>query len=179
LTHPALAALRAGTDDVHRRLEDDLPLVRTDLTEATYQAVLGRFWGLVAPLEEALDGSGVPLADWPERRKAGLLEADLDGVAGLARCDELPALDDADAVLGCLYVLEGSTLGGRHVAAHVERTLGAVGTRYFRSYGDDVGARWRTFRSSVAARADTGGDVDAMVGAARATFELFHRWLVR
>jgi heme oxygenase len=181
LSHPALEALRAGTDDVHRRLEASLPLVRPDLTEHGYHAVLGRFWGLVAPLEEALDRAGVPLADWPERRKAALLEADLPAVDALPRCGDLPPLDGDDAVLGCLYVLEGSTLGGRHVAAHVERTLGvgAVGTRYFRSYGGAVGARWRAFRAGVARRADAGGDVPAMVGSARATFEAFDRWLVR
>jgi heme oxygenase len=181
LTHPALVALRAGTDDVHRRLEASLPLVRPDLTEDGYHAVLGRFWGLVAPLEEALDRAGVPLGDWPERRKVALLEADLRAVSALPRCEALPALDGDDAVLGCLYVLEGSTLGGRHVADHVERTLGAgvVGTRYLRSYGEAVGTRWRAFRSGVAHRADAGGDVDAMVGSARATFEAFDRWLVR
>lgn len=179
MTHPALDALRSGTDDIHRRLEGDLPLVRPDLTIDGYHAVLGRFWGLVAPLEEALERAGVPLVDWPDRRKAPLLAADLPTLDCLARCDELPPLEGGDAVLGCLYVLEGSTLGGRHVAAHVDRTLGvgAVGTRYFRSYGGQVGARWQGFRDGVAERADAGGDVDVMVVSARSTFELFHRWL--
>ena len=80
---------------------------------------------------------------------------------------------------GCLYMLECSTLGGQHVAAHVDRTLGvgAAGTRYVRSYGEHVGARRRDFRNGVAERADAGGDVDVMVDSARLTFALFHRWL--
>ncbi len=178
-THPALDALRSGTDDIHRRLEGDSPLARPDLTTDAYHDVLGRLWGLVVPLEEALECAGVPLVDWPDRRKAPLLAADLPTLDGLARCDERPPLEGGDAVLGCLYVLEGSTLGGRMVAARVESTLGvgAVGTRYFRSYGDQVGARWRGFRNGVAERADAGGDVDVMVASARWTFELFHRWL--
>lgn len=180
MTHAALTALREGTEQVHRRLESDLPLVRPDLSVEDYHAILGRFWGLLAPLEDALDAVRVPLDDWPDRHKAPLLVADLADVTCLPRCQALPALDDTDAVLGCLYVLEGSTLGGRHVAAHVEGALGtAVGTRYFRSYGDAVGTRWRTFREAVAGRADAGGDIDVMVGSALTTFELFHGWLTR
>jgi len=40
-------------------------------------------------------------------------------------------------------------------------------------------ARWSSFRGAVAARAEAGGDVGAMVDAARRTFEVFERWLVR
>jgi heme oxygenase len=181
LTHAALTALRDGTAQVHRRLEVDLPLMRPDLSTDGYHAILGRFWGIIAPLEDEFERAGVPLDDWPHRRKAPLLVADLADLAdvrGLPRCDDVPALLGHDAVLGCLYVVEGSTLGGRQVAAHVQGLLGAaVGTRYFRSYGDAVGTRWRTFREAVARRADAGGDVDAMVGSALATFELLHGWL--
>jgi heme oxygenase len=161
VTHAALAALRDGTEDVHRRLEVDLPLVRADLSTEGYHSILGRFWGIIAPLEEALDGAGVPLDDWAERRKAPLLVADLPDVTALPRCHDLPALGGHDAVLGCLYVLEGSTLGGRHVAAHVEATLGPV-----------VGTR-----EAIARRADAGGDIDVMVSSAHETFERFHDWL--
>lgn len=179
MSHPALAALRAGTADVHELLESELPLVDAGLTQAEYHAVLARFWGLVAPLEARLDRCDVPLPDWEERRKAHLLELDLGGTAGIPTCDELPALGDPDRVLGCLYVVEGSTLGGRHVAAAVERNLGPdVGTRYFRSYGDEVGTRWRSFRVAVAAHADAGGRVDVMVESARDTFAAFRGWVV-
>jgi len=76
-------------------------------------------------------------------------------------------------------MLECSTLGGQHVAAHVDRTLGvsAAGTRYVRSYGEQVGVRWRSFRNGVGYRADAGGDVDVTVASALLTFEQFHRWL--
>jgi heme oxygenase len=68
-----------------------------------------------------------------------------------------------------------STLGGQHVAAHVHRTLGvgAAGTRYVRSDGQQVGARWRGFRNGLVDGADAGGDV--MGASARLTFELLHR----
>jgi len=75
-------------------------------------------------------------------------------------------------------MLECSTLGGQHMVAHVHRThgVGAAGTRYVRSDGQQVGARWRGFRNGLADGADAGGDVDVMGASARLTFEL-HRWL--
>ena len=175
----ALLALRRGTRTEHERLEARLDLLSPSLTRPRYVEVLERFLGVVAPLEARLDAAPVPVDDWRDRRKAHLLADDL-GHVDVEACDDLPDVTTPDRALGCLYVLEGSTLGGREVAAVVESRLGAdVPTRYLRSYGDDVPARWSSFRGAVAARADAGGDVGAMVDAARHTFAAFDRWLLR
>jgi len=67
------------------------------------------------PVEAALDdaGAGALLADWPSRKRAALIEADLDEI-GLGRLspEPPPPLADVGAVMGALYVLEGSRLGG-------------------------------------------------------------------
>jgi heme oxygenase len=179
VTGGALLALRHGTRTEHERLEARLDLLSPSLTRSRYLAVLERFLGVVAPLEARLDGAPVPVDDWPSRRKAHLLADDL-GRDAVEVCDDLPDVTTPDLALGCLYVLEGSTLGGREVAAAVEYRLGAdVPTSYFRSYGPEVPARWSSFRGAVAARAEAGGDVGAMVDGARRTFEVFERWLVR
>ena len=179
MTAGALLALRHGTRTEHERLEAGLDLLSPTLTRSRYIEVLERFLGVVAPLEARLDGAPLPVDDWPARRKAHLLADDL-GHDDVEACDDLPEVGTPDRALGCLYVLEGSTLGGREVAAVVEHRLGAgMPTRYFRSYGHDVPVRWSSFRGAVAARADAGGDVGAMVDAARHTFEVFERWLVR
>lgn len=179
MTAGALLALRHGTRSEHERLEARLDLLSPSLTRTRYVGVLERFLGLVGPLEARLDGAPLPVDDWPSRRKAHLLTEDL-GHDAVEVCDDLPDVMTPDLALGCLYVLEGSTLGGREIAAAVESRLGAdVPTRYFRSYGSEVPARWSSFRAQVTARAEAGGDVGAMVDAARRTFEAFEHWLVR
>lgn len=68
------------------------------------------------PLERSLERAGVAelLADWPARRRAPALAADLAqlGVEAPPWVD-LPDLPTPCHMLGVLYVVEGSKLGGR------------------------------------------------------------------
>lgn len=70
----------------------------------------------VLPLEDALEAAGAAalLADWPLRRRAGALRADLARLGLRAPSESpVPALPSPVHGLGALYVLEGSRLGGR------------------------------------------------------------------
>lgn len=52
------------------------------------------------------------------------------------------------AAIGVLYVLEGSTMGGRLLAQRNQHILGDDGrsaTRYFEAYGDETMARWGAY----------------------------------
>ena len=84
---------------------------------------------------------------------------------------------EADA-WGCAYVLEGATLGGQVVTRHLRRTGFPDNTLHFyRSYGEQVGPRWRTFGALLGARhaaaPDPGTFAAQAVRAATLTFELF------
>ena len=60
-----------------------------------------------------------------------------------------PVLDDLAAVLGSLYVIEGSALGGRVIAPQLKRTLGltqGAGASYFHGFGGETAAMWSNFR---------------------------------
>lgn len=166
-----MAVLRAATADRHRRLEDDLDLLADDLTPERWSAALRRLLAVVEPLEGAIDAGPPPIDDWAVRRRAALLRADA-GDPEVAPSPVLPDVSTPARALGALYVLEGSTLGGRVVSAHVRRVLGpAAGTRWFTAYGDDAPVRWAAFRRA----ASDGHDVDELVAAATTTFDALLR----
>ncbi|RYY93647.1 MAG: biliverdin-producing heme oxygenase, partial [Chitinophagaceae bacterium] len=119
-THPSIAGLlKQETDQRHRALEDRLRPHFGQLTSVdAYAQLLRSFYGFYAPLETAIE-ERLPAGLLPDlglRRKAALLLSDLEAlgkpVAGIPLC-AAPSLDSPDAALGALYVLEGSTLGGR------------------------------------------------------------------
>lgn len=188
----SLALLRQHTRIEHARLEDRLDIFTRLQGRDEYRALLIRMYGLYDPLEARLLEAGhrhaLPL-DLAARRKAPLLERDLavlglDPVARAAipRCAALPVLDSAAAALGCLYVLEGATLGGQLIARHLDRHLGIgtdTGGAFFTAYGERVGAMWRTVCAVLAADTCAPGEEEAMIGAARATFEAFEAWLLQ
>ena len=186
-----MALLRQHTRIEHARLEDRLDIFTRLQGRDEYRALLIRLYGLYEPLEarllEASHRHAIPL-DVVARRKAPLLERDLavlglDPIARAAipRCTALPAIDSAATALGCLYVLEGATLGGQLIARHLDRHLGIgpdTGGAFFTAYGERVGAMWRALGAALAAYPCSPHDQEAMVGAARATFEAFEGWLL-
>jgi len=183
-----LARLRAETRSEHEAIEAVLDLTSGTLTLKSYVRTLGRFYGFYLPLEAGLGqigGWSERGFDLTQRQKASLLEADLRAVgvasvAALPVCTELPAHGTVSAAFGCLYVMEGATLGGQIISGAVEKSLGltpATGGGFFRGYGDGTGAMWQGFRTAITAAVVTEADQDEAVDAAKATFKGLHRWL--
>lgn len=106
-------ALRAATGSLHEAVEarfDGLDLTRRE----DYGAFLLAHAQVIPALEEALDRAGIhqtALPDWPRRRRAVALKADMR-VLGIAwpAPHRLELAPGAEA-LGVAYVLEGSRLG--------------------------------------------------------------------
>lgn len=182
----ARAFLRDATRPLHDRVEAAVDLGARTRSAADYRALVAAFYGLHAPLEERLaalpwDEAGL---DFGARRKAPLLRADLRALGldpdAVPRCPDLPDAGTVAAGFGCLYVLEGSTLGGQLIARDVEATLGldaGSGAAFFRSYGADVGPMWRSFTRALDAYVRTGARREEAFAAATATFETFERWI--
>jgi heme oxygenase len=182
--------LREGTRVHHARAEARMPLMDDALTLDGYRETLARLLGFYDPLEARLAG-----ADWrrigldPERRrKSQLLVADLQAlgvaparIAGLPRCADLPDARSLAGALGCLYVVEGATLGGQLVRRHVAARLGLgpqEGCAFFTSYGAAVGPMWREYQDRLAIVVEAGdAAADDVVHAARQTFDALTRWL--
>lgn len=124
--------------------------------------------------------------DFAERRKATRLEIDLGALGKtleereqLPRCVELPLLDTIQQVLGCLYVIEGATLGGQVITRHLQANLGITpetGGAFFAGYGVENGARWQAFGAMITAAERFGGE-DEIVASANRTFETLDLWL--
>jgi len=187
---PLLARLREATRPLHDRLEADLDLLNPTLSRDRYRELLEGMWGFYQPLEARL----APLTAWDEcgfdferRRKTLLLERDLRGLgverealAALPRCDFEPGGGSFGGALGCLYVLEGATLGGQVMSRHLKETLGLGpenGCAFFNSYGAQVGPMWTAFREFLTFHGAGRGVEEAVVEGACETFCRLHGWL--
>lgn len=185
-----LQRLKHDTRGHHDSIERAVDLPSRLRSPAAYCAVLARLYGFYAPAEAALGVvEGLPLAldDLASRWKAGLLARDLAALglapgelAALPRCAALPPLPDVARALGCLYVLEGATLGGQLIARQLADGPGVTadhGGAFFSGYGPATGPMWRRFGAALAAHARTPEHEDAMVAAAQETFGALERWL--
>jgi heme oxygenase len=191
MQYDLLARLKHETAAWHTRLENAPDLMRHDWSRDEYVALLERFFGYVAVWENAA-GRRMPAhlrEFFDARRKAALLAADLHVLTGderradtvpLADPDaDLPALDGLGRVFGSMYVMEGSTLGGRFIAPHVARLFGLAngeGNAYFDGYGLRTGSMWNAFRETAAATV-LPDQHDHAIEVAIATFEGLHAWL--
>jgi len=184
-----MARLKATTRPLHEAVEARLDLFRLTRSIEGYARALKLFYGLHDPLEGAfarLPGWDRVGLDPSERRKAHLLRADLrrlglDEAAldALPRCPTPPPVPDLPAALGAMYVLEGSTLGGRSIRKRVEEALGLTpddGCAYFSSYGDRVGPMWKAFGAAVDAFATEEEVRESIEQSAVATFRAVDAW---
>lgn len=182
------ARLKHGTAELHLRVEAQMRLADRLASDATYRRLLECLFGFVAPLEARLSTVSWPddLA-FPTRRKTRHLAGDLvqlghtrETIAALPRCSALPPLTTRAAAFGCLYVLEGSTLGGRVILRAIRASLGRdaqSGAAYFAGYGERTGALWSSFQLSLSEAVREPNAMDEAVQAACATFGALERWL--
>ena len=180
-----LERLRSETAEQHRELENTVEISRRLADRDSYRELLAQFYGFYQPLEQRLAGS-LAAADNNVTRgrfeKGAWLAEDLvqlgvGEIECLPQCAELPSVDTWPRALGTMYVLEGSTLGGRHISALL--TNGSADTlprRFFTSYGAEVGAMWRSFCAVLEGVSSTEEYVAAAENA-RATFDSMRVWL--
>lgn len=182
-----LRRLRLATSDHHARIEQELDLLNPTFDLSDYTALLRRFYGIysvweprsAAVLDPVLPGFFTP------RRKTPLLEFDLSRLGSWStpqRCTELEGRVASLAhILGEMYVLEGSTLGGRILSRHFGERFGigpGSGCSFFSAYGEQTGAMWKAFGETVERFAAAGGHEEKMVAGACDMFDSVRRWLV-
>jgi len=184
-----LKDIRSRTAQYHARLENT-PLLssfaRQEIDLPAYLEILRRFYGYFYPLErqlEAFPELPVWLPDYTERRKAKLLLQDLNALHNNAEinfCESLPGMRTAAQAFGCLYVLEGSTLGGKIIynvlkkQLHLDQTAGAA---FFYGYGPATGAKWKTFGECLTAFARAEEADEEIISAANDTFLTLEQWM--
>ncbi|MBA1155037.1 biliverdin-producing heme oxygenase [Microvirga mediterraneensis] len=181
-----LERLKIETRDAHDRIEAAMDLDGRISSREAYRDLLIRFHGFHAAWESEAAERAPDRAFFESRCKTRLLARDLealglksDDIMGLPQCRPLMPLPAPEAVLGSMYVVEGSTLGGAIIAREVENRLGLTaetGCAYFRSYGRNVAAMWKSFGAVLLEASSPEAD-DLIVGAARDTFTVMHDWL--
>lgn len=119
--------LRAATGPAHAQV--DQIFARFDLSNpADYREFLAAHAKALLPVETWLDSHApAVIADWPSRRRGHFLADDL-AVLGQTPPVAQPfaSSDHPAAVMGVLYVIEGSRLGGRVLARQVAPDLPAT-----------------------------------------------------
>ncbi|NNU65443.1 biliverdin-producing heme oxygenase [Rhizobium indicum] len=162
------SALRAQTADCHAAVDTLFGSFNLSRIQ-DYRAFLRAHARVVPSVEYALENGGIGrlLPDWPDRRRAHLLAADIRELD-----DRLPvllpqlALLSEAAIWGAAYVLEGSKLGGLLLAKAVPDHL----PNSYLSLQGPKGAM-RLFMDRLDATKVE--DPDAAVAAARDVFDLF------
>jgi heme oxygenase len=138
--------LREATRPAHRALDHHpllAPLARTPLTEKDYAKALAALHGPQRAIENVLRGFA-PEMQFPPRLAD--LEADLKALctSPFQLMAELPRLDSVDQLIGAMYVIEGSNLGGAVIARLLDESLPAAIPRlFFANSGGN--ARWGKF----------------------------------
>lgn len=124
------------------------------------------------PVEQALEAGGISalLADWPERKRGDLIRSDLQAM-GLPSpaLETRPILNDEPSLLGAVYVLEGSRLGGQLLMRSVASSLPIAFLTASRP------GAWREFTALLDARLVSRERIDAAISAACDVFALFER----
>ncbi|HVK06901.1 MAG TPA: biliverdin-producing heme oxygenase [Armatimonadaceae bacterium] len=181
-----LSALREHTRPQHERLEARLDILERTRALGPYRTLLERMYGFYAPVEAALAPLLREGAGWTYREKAPLLARDLAAlgvgdVAALPLCEATPTLETPAQALGCLYVLEGATLGGQIISRHLRDAHGLDadrGAAFFHGYGPETGRMWKATGALLRERAERGDCDQAFVlAAARETFERYEAWV--
>lgn len=180
-----LRTLKEATRTQHERLEATINVMSRILTLEDYKELLCKFYRFFAPLEkslEALDLAGNGY-DLEARRKVPKLLMDLEYLkipsssrSGKAAWNGVPEIPDLGAAYGCLYVVEGGTLGGQVISRQIQEHLGlgpANGAAFFNCYGELTGPMWAEFGAALTEFVEKNGDEVRIIDSAKRTFDSF------
>lgn len=163
--------LRAGTADCHERVDalfSSANLANRDGYAHFLQAQASAF--LAA--EHRLEAASIDklLQDWPSRRRSHLIVQDLAAL-GVPVPDrqEAPAPRGVPEMLGWVYVLEGSRLGGKLLRRDVPAELPIA------FLSDSYPDGWRSLAALLDQQLTDESAIDQAVNAARTLFAVFER----
>ncbi|WP_276134201.1 biliverdin-producing heme oxygenase [Polluticoccus soli] len=181
-----LDKLKAYTSGSHQELEKlIIPRIKQATDKDAYRNVLQLFYGYFKPLEELVSKhvDHTLLPDYEERRKTSALLSDIHYLCGsqnaLKLCDDLPLIGNSRQAIGALYVMEGSTLGGKIIKGILMKNLDADGSKgfdFFGGYGDDTEKKWSAFKQIINDRFSDAETHHEILAAADNTFKKFRSW---
>ena len=171
------------TASLHQEVENILlPKLQAVRTTEDYAIILRMFYGFFHPLEEKIQQfiSTDLLPDIRERRTSSLIRNDLSALGiqvELPVCNSLPQINDSSSAFGALYVLEGSTLGGKMIARMLAKKDGSAipagALHFFGGYQEQTGKMWTSFLAVLNQQTTT----EDIVHSANQTFMHLKSWM--
>ena len=179
-TPTILQALRSETRPAHDALGQNY--FNQSLTDGTISQeatahFLAKMYGFLVPYEARLRQQELgPEWEIATRQRAHLILDDLQQPASaLEICADMPPLASWPQLLGAMYVVEGSTLGGQVIARQLAKA-GIAQRAYFLGYGERTGSLWKAFCQLLTQDA-TPANQAAIVQSASLTFQKLSAWL--
>lgn len=169
--------LKEATAPDHARL--DARLGAFDLHDLYgYRRFLEANAAALLPLEGALVAAGVRdiLPDWDRHARARAILDDLSAIGGAPKLLDPPVLAGTPAMLGTLYVLEGSQLGAAYLLRQLRQASDPRILRATAYLAHGAGQHlWPEFLVLLESHAGTLDDEADIVEPARRAFDLFSR----
>lgn len=156
-----LDKLRSATTQSHTALEAlpvSVSIMSPNVTNAEYSLYLSLMLDVVKDAEENIfpvAHAAIPGLD--VHPKAQFIKADLSALGYTKQQFYKPLTSKTKEIspafaLGVLYVIEGSSLGGRVILKNINTVLGhdaENGGSYFTGYGGQTGSHWKAFLGSL------------------------------
>lgn len=184
--------LRTRTMPAHKSLEE-VPLsariVQQDVTKEEY----ARYIELMYPVHADAEQNIYPVLrdivpNIEERKKASHIKNDLAYInLLLTTAEERPLtakmtnMSQAFA-LGVMYVIEGSTLGGRVILKNIQPALQLDednGASYFAGYKANTGIYWKNFLEALTSYPQSEADEQEIIAGADYAFTAIHDFMLR
>jgi heme oxygenase len=178
--------LKEETLSNHQQLEKTLVgHMRAIRSKKEYINLLQLFYSYFGGLEEQIDLfiTEAELADYRQRRKSAALANDIISLGGTpmpkAGKDALPVIYNKLQAYAAMYVIEGSTLGGKIISKMLAKQLDisdGQGLTFFSGYGDDTETMWETFKKELNGQTQSSDEETIAIDTANQTFALFKAW---
>jgi heme oxygenase len=177
--------LKVKTAILHEGLEAVLiPHLQAIRAPQDYTNILAAFYGFIYPVEVLIHSQvdTTELNDINERYKAPFIMDDLRSLnydmTLLCESNDLPQIQNVEQAFGALYVLEGSTLGGKIIANMLlKKEIGLQNDlRYFTAYGKETGPKWMQFQKRLNEFTHE-NQIQTIITAANETFLKFKIWI--
>lgn len=160
-SNSALILLRTRARNLHAQLEDAVNISAALSSGPSYVRLLYGYLNIYRSFEAALQSqvAGIrEIVSQTYQSRVPSLERDLRALCTdpvgphpcrpASRSIPLPDLGEVDSVLGALYVVEGSGLGGQVIYREIQRSLNIdvdSGAAFFFGNGEKTGAAWKRF----------------------------------
>lgn len=186
ITNSLHATLKNETKLQHSQIESTpllSKIINSNISLEEYQLLLRKFYGYIAPCENL-----IKKMPWQyllsQREKTQILITDLLTLGiekhSVEYCHYLPPLKNYEQVLGYMYVMEGSTLGGQVISKILQDTLKLtpeLGAGFFYGYGKNTRNRWIEFCQILDNKIDDEQQNEIVMSASQ-TYSTLQDWML-